>query len=297
MTYELAAIGAALCWTFAALLAGDLSKQLGGITFNRLRNVGVFIVLVIMVSLAQLWDTIQQQQLVIILLSGLIGIAIGDSFLFSAMKRLGPRRAQILYACNAPISVVLGILFLNESLNLKGMLGIALVFGGVVAAIAWGRPDTRGKQLHRWEITEGRLLIGIGMGLVAALGQSLGAIIIKPVLDAGAHPMAVSALRVGVSAAFLSTLFYLNQSEIVQTITLRQRILSTLNGVLAIGIGVSLLLYAFSIGDVGIASILSSTQAVMMLPVIWWKTRQRPAAGAWLGGVLVVAGMAVLFNR
>jgi len=297
MAYELAALGAALCWTLAALLAGDLSRQLGGVTFNRLRNVGVFIVLVIFVSLAGLWGTIQSNQLLIILISGLIGIAIGDSFLFSAMKRLGPRRAQILYACNAPISVVLGMIFLGESLNLRAALGISMVFAGVVAAIFWGRPQTRGKALHVWETTEGKLMVGIGFGLIAALGQSIGAIIIKPVLDAGANPMAVSTLRVGMSAAFLSSMFYLRNIETVQTISLRQRLLSTLNGVLAIGIGVSLLLYAFSIGDVGMASILSSTQAVMMLPVIWWKTRQRPAPGAWLGAILVVAGMAVIFSR
>jgi len=297
MYYELAALGAALCWTFAALLAGDLSRQLGGITFNRLRNVGVFMVLLIFVSAAGLWHSVQQNQLFIILLSGLVGIAVGDSFLFSAMKRLGPRRAQILYACNAPISVILGMVFLNESLSLTAVLGITLVFSGVIAAISLGRPQTGSKPLHIWEVTEGHLSIGIGMGLLSALGQSIGAIIIKPVLDAGAHPMAVSALRVGVSAAFLSILYYFNRGTGNPPISIQQHLLSTLNGVLAIGIGVSLLLYAFSIGDVGIASILSSTQAVMMLPVIWWKTRQRPAAGAWFGALLVVIGMAVIFNR
>ena len=297
MSYELAALGAALCWTFAALLAGDLSKQLGGITFNRLRNVGVFIALIIGVSLAGLWPTIEAGHLGIILLSGLVGIAVGDSFLFATMKRLGPRRAQILYACNAPISVLLGIVFLNESLNWIGFSGICLVFLGVVAAIVWGRPKTGSNPLHAWEATEGVLLVAIGMGLMSALGQSLGAIIIKPVLEAGAHPMAVSALRVGVSAGMLTALYYMKRTEPRQTITRKQWLLSGLNGVLAIGIGVTLLLYAFSIGDVGIASILSSTQAVMMLPVIWWKTRQRPASGAWVGAFLVVIGMALIFSR
>ncbi len=297
MAYEFAALGAALCWTFAALLAGDLSKQLGGITFNRLRNVGVFIVLVCGVFLAGLWESIRADQLGTILISGLIGIAIGDSFLFATMKRIGPRRAQILYACNAPISVLLGIILLGETLNLTGFMGICLVFGGVIAAIAWGRPNTGGKAIHTWETTEGVLLFSVGLGLMSALGQSVGAIIIKPVLDAGANPMAVSALRVGVSAAFLTSMFMLGRTEVKQEITVRHWLLSGLNGVLAIGIGVTLLLYAFSIGDVGIASILSSTQAVMMLPVIWAKTRQRPAVGAWVGAFLVVFGMAMIFNR
>lgn len=297
MAYEFAALGAALCWTFAALLAGDLSKQLGGITFNRLRNVGVFTVLICGVSLAGLWETIRADQLGAILLSGLIGIAIGDSFLFAAMKRLGPRRAQILYACNAPITVLLGIVLLGETLKPIGLAGVCLVFTGVVAAITWGRPNTRGTALHTWETTEGALLVAVGLGLMSALGQSLGAIIIKPVLDAGAHPMAVSALRVGVSAAFLTSMFLVGRVEARQAITARHWLLSGLNGVLAIGVGVSLLLYAFSVGDVGVASILSSTQAVMMLPVIWLKTRQRPALGAWIGAVLVVLGMALLFSR
>ncbi len=297
MLYEFAALGAALCWTFAALLAGDLSKQLGGITFNRLRNVGVFFVLLAFVSLAGLWESFRSADLGVILLSGFIGIAIGDSFLFSAMKRLGPRRAQILYACNAPISVALGILILGERLNFNGLLGVVLVFSGVLAAIMWGRPKVKEDDLHRWESTEGKLLIGVGFGLMAALGQSIGALIIKPVLDSGANPMMVSTLRVGVSALFLTIMLPIRNIEPATTVTIKHWALSAFNGVLAIGIGMSLLLYAFSIGDIGIASILSSTQAVLMLPIIWLKTRQRPALGAWLGAILVVVGIGVMFTR
>ena len=297
MLYEFAALGAALCWTFAALLAGDLSKQLGGITFNRLRNVGVFFVLLVLVSLTGLWESFRTADLGVILLSGFIGIAIGDSFLFSAMKRLGPRRAQILYACNAPISVALGIFLLGESLNFKGLLGVILVFSGVLAAIMWGRPKVKEKVLHRWESTEGKLLIGVVFGLMAALGQSVGALLIKPVLDSGANPMMVSTLRVGVSALFLTIMFHVRNIEYATAVTIRHRVLSALNGVLAIGVGMSLLLYAFSIGDIGVASILSSTQAVLMLPIIWLKTRQRPALGAWLGAILVVVGLGVMFTR
>lgn len=297
MAYELAALGAALCWTLAALLAGDLSRQLGGITFNRLRNVGVFFVLLIFISLTGLWSSFRSADLGIIFLSGFIGIAIGDSFLFSAMQRLGPRRAQILYACNAPISVVLGILLLGESLSLFGVVGVILVFLGVLAAIAWGRPRQSAASAHAWETTQGNLMVAIGFGLMAALGQSVGSIIIKPVLDHGANPMMVTTLRVGVSALLLTIMFHLRKPQTTQIITAKHRVLSTLNGVIAIGFGFSLLIYAYSIGDVGVAAILSSTQAVMMLPLIWLKTRQKPSLGAWVGAILVVAGVAVMLVR
>lgn len=293
MFYEVAALGTALCWTFATFIAGDLSRQLGGITFNRLRNVGVFFVLLIFVSLTGLWETFRLADLGIILLSGFIGIAIGDSFLFSAMQRLGPRRSQLLYACNAPFSVILGILILGERLSLIETIGIIIIFLGVLAAIRWGKPKS--SNIHRWETTEGKIFIGITFGLMGALGQSIGSIIIKPVLDNGASPMLVSMLRVGVSALFLTVMFYIRNGQPNQTITIKHRTLATLNGILAIGIGVSLLLYAYSVGDIGIASILSSTQAVMMLPVIWLKTKQRPALGAWIGAVMVVIGLAVMY--
>ena len=293
MFYEVAALGAALCWTFAAFIAGDLSKQIGGITFNRLRNVGVFFVLLIFVSFAGLWETFRVADLGIILISGFIGIAIGDSFLFCAMQRIGPRRSELLYACNAPISVILGIYILGESLNFIEVIGIIIISLGVLAAIKWGKPKS--SNVHRWEITEGNIMIGIGFGLIAALGQSIGSIIIKPVLDNGANPMLVSMMRVGVSALFLTIMFYVRNVEPVQTITNKHRALATLNGILAIGIGVSLLLYAYSVGGIGIASILSSTQAVMMLPIIWLKTKQRPTLGAWIGAILVVVGLGLMY--
>ena len=37
--------------------------------------------------------------------------------------------------------------------------------------------------------------------------------------------------------------------------------------------------------------------SVLILPMIWLRTGERPAAGAWLGAALVVAGMALLFVR
>ena len=44
-------------------------------------------------------------------------------------------------------------------------------------------------------------------------------------------------------------------------------------------------------------STLSATSPAIILPMIWARTGERPAAGAWAGAALVVAGMALIFLR
>jgi drug/metabolite transporter (DMT)-like permease len=36
---------------------------------------------------------------------------------------------------------------------------------------------------------------------------------------------------------------------------------------------------------------------VIILPLLWLRTGERPANGAWLGALLVVAGMALIMLR
>ena len=58
-----------------------------------------------------------------LVLSGLIGIFLGDLLLFTAVGRLGPRRAGVLFALNAPIAALLGWLVLGETLNAVAVAG------------------------------------------------------------------------------------------------------------------------------------------------------------------------------
>ena len=57
----------------------------------------------------------------------------------------------------------------------------------------------------------------------------------------------------------------------------------------------SLHVVALSGGKVGIVSTLSATSPVMILPMLWLKTGERPAGGAWAGALLVVIGMGLIF--
>jgi len=39
----------------------------------------------------------------------------------------------------------------------------------------------------------------------------------------------------------------------------------------------------------------AATTPVVMLPMMWWRTGEMPALGAWAGAGLVVIGSALLF--
>ena len=120
------------------------------------------------------------QFLVTILLSGIIGIFLGDTLLFIALQKIGPRRNNILFSLAAPFTVILNIIFLNEIMSLINLLGCIMVFFGVVVAIAYGNSKDKN---HRWEIVEGKLFLGVTFGIGAALCQAIGLIMMKPILN------------------------------------------------------------------------------------------------------------------
>ncbi|MEP2706659.1 MAG: EamA family transporter, partial [Roseibium sp.] len=68
-----------------------------------------------------------------------------------------------------------------------------------------------------------------------------------------------------------------------------------LSGFLGMGVGMTLILFALSGGEVGIIATLSATTPAIMLPMMWWRTKEAPALGAWAGAFLVVVGCALLF--
>ena len=292
--HELAALATAVCWAATSLIAATPAGHLGAVAFSRLRQVSVALMLAVFVFATGRWHGLSVHDVGLLLASGVIGIFVGDSLLFSALNRLGPRRSSILFALNAPMAAVLGYAFLGETLSALAVLGIAVCVAGVMLAIFFGK---RAGQVHVFEQGKGALWIGVALGLGAALGQAVGSVIARPLMAAGTDPFVASMVRVGMAGLCLSTFMLLPIANIKQKNPLTPRIaaLTIGSGVLAMGLGMTLLLFAFSGGKTGIVSTLSATSPAMVLPLLWLTTKERPAAGAWAGAGLVICGMALLF--
>ncbi|PSW12191.1 EamA family transporter [Photobacterium sanctipauli] len=298
MNYEWLALAAAFLWAVSSLISITPSRYLGAFAYSRWRMACVTVMLSSMAWLNGGWLSMQWDYATVMVLSGVVGIFIGDTALFACFNRIGPRRGGLLFACHAVFSALLGIWLFGEILQGWKLVGSMAVFAGVAIAIFFGQRQGDNRQQH-WEGNHGSLALAVMLGLTAALCQSLGAIIAKPVMQTAVDPVAASAVRMA-SAFAAHALLRLSGTQLakpLQPINFRIFAQVALNGLLAMAIGMTLILYALRDGDVGMVALLSSTSPIIILPLLWLHTRQRPPTAAWVGAIMAVVGtMVILAN-
>jgi drug/metabolite transporter (DMT)-like permease len=189
---------------------------------------------------------------------------------------------------------VLGWAFLGEALGLQATAGIALTAAGVAVAIL-GRPRA---NAHRFEQTRGVIWAGVACGLLAALGQAAGSLIARPVMVAGMDPWAASLVRVGSSGVAMGILAATPLlPPIPGKVTHKVLALTAATALIGLLLGMTLFLYALQGSKTGIIATLSATSPVIILPLLWLRTGQRPTLVSFCGAALAVAGLALIFLR
>lgn len=293
---ELLALGAALCWAVGSLFSARAASRMGTIGFNRWRLVFACSLLWMAVGVSGRWTPLAWPETGLLALSGLIGICVGDTALFACMNRLGPRRSGVLFACHALFSALLAWWFLGETLWGATLAGSILLVGGVMVAVRWGRRET---EQHVWEATRGRLLVGVGLGLTAALCQALATLMVKPLMAAGVDALAGSAVRLsaalGLHLALRALLYAPAQLNApLLWADLRNTFFSA---AIAMGLGMTLILQALQHGPANLVGMFSSVSPVLLLPMLWVVYRARPAPGAWWGAGMAVIGTMLILWR
>ena len=292
---ELIAVLVGLIWAVTGLLAAHPVRVLGPFPFALARQNFVALALLFVLIASGTFEWISWQVAAVIAASGFIGIFLGDTALFEALSRLGPRRNAMLFALNAPMTALLAVAVGKDHIDPVEWLGVFLVLVGVIIAIVYGK---RRALLHTWEQVRGPLWIGIVFALFAAVCQAVGLVLSDFVIDvapADQPPVIlVAAIRVGIAAVALNALAALGVQamRVANPPTLGVWTLTALSGITGMGLGMTLLVWAQSVGsEVGLISALSQTTPVWILPLIWIWTRERPATLAFVGAAIAVIGV------
>ena len=296
MSFEYLALLAAACWAFGSLLSAQAATHLGAFAFNRYRMLVAMLLLWGISLLTEGWRTLDSDSILLLTVSGVIGIVIGDTALFAAMNRLGPRRAGVLFATHALFSVVLAYFWLGETLWGLTLVGSSMLMGGVMIAILFGK---RRAEQHIWETNQYGLASGIALGLLAAFCQAVSTLMLKPLMLSAIDAIAASAVRMS-SGFLLHLLIFLLGFQVARShlpMTARILWLVIINASLSMVLGMTLILQALKYGDAGMVAMLSSISPVLVLPMLWLVYKRTPAWGAWLGALCTVLGTMLILRH
>lgn len=162
-----ASLAAALCWTLASGLWRRLPTSLSALQLNLLKNLIGGLTLLPALLLPGVLEGVPLAALVALLLSGVLGIALGDSFYFAALRRLGTRRSLTLDAGGPALSALVAQFTLGETLLPQHWLGIALICLAVVSVARQAPPG--GGPLSE----QGVGLLCIALALLCGLSGAL----------------------------------------------------------------------------------------------------------------------------
>lgn len=290
---EILAVGASAAWAGANLFSAAAAGRMGALAFTRWRLGFAALGLLVLVLAGGGFSSLLPRHLAWLGLSAVVGLVIGDTALFACMVRLGPRRAGILFATHALFSAFLALWFLGEHLSWPALGGGLLLVAGVMVAIA-SRPRDGGPQ--PLEAIRGQVWVGVALGLVAALSQAVGVLVLKPVMTQGVDPVAASAVRMAAGLLGHLALRAAGWPGTQPQAPLRWRDLArtAVSAALGLVLGMTLVLEALRLGSAARVGMLSALSPVLLLPLLWWHTGRRPAAAAWAGAWMAVTGAAAL---
>ncbi|HWT97975.1 MAG TPA: DMT family transporter [Terriglobales bacterium] len=217
--------------------------------------------------------------------------------------RPGPGVTALLFSLTSPFALLLGYVFLGETITWRQGLGVALILAGICIAIGVRRrrpapmiPLSDGEPIEApAPATPHPTAVGIALGIVTALGQALGSLLARPAMASGVDPFAAMAVRAGVAVVFFWGLLILPAIRRQAAVFRRKDFgLAITSAFIGTALGMSLLLAALRTGNVGIVSTLSSMTPIVILPMVWIRSGQMPRLYAWGGAALAIAGTALI---
>jgi len=291
---ELAALLTSISWAGTSVLFTKATQQVGSIIVNRIRVLLALIFLMLLnwafYGYLLPFDAGTDRWLWFAL-SGAIGYALGDAFLFQSFLCIGAQRSMLMMSLAPLMSAGLAWVFFGETLTGIQMFGVIVTLAGIAWVILRRRSETNNQVCSPVQ--------GVLFGLGAATGQAVGYVLSKQGLMDGFSPIAGNSIRMLAAVIVLWGLASIQgkAKETVNSMREKPKVFGWLTMAALTGpvMGATLSLFALQHTQVGIASTLIALPPVFLLPVSWLVFKEKFDWGAVLGTLVAIGGVALLF--
>lgn len=292
-TGEFAALAVAIFWTITALAFESASRKVGSLTVNilRLSLAFFFIGFFTLISRGHFLPVdASMHNWLWLALSGVVGLVLGDYYLFRSYPLIGSRFSMLIMTLAPPLAAIFGYFILGESLNIMQMAGMIIVIFGISLAI-FNKP-VRGERLS-FKIAPAGLLFAF----IGALGQGLGIVLSKYGME-GYDPFASTQIRIiaGVIGFSIVITAMRRWGNVVAAIknppAMKALMLGAFFGPF---LGISFSLLSVKHTQAGIASTIMAIVPVLILAPAAWIYKEKITAVEITGAIISVAGVAFFF--
>lgn len=282
-----AALGSAFLWALAAILFRRAGERVAAVAMNFVKGlVAIACLFVLVIPLGGFQADVRS--VVLLSLSGLVGIALGDTLYFLALARLGARRILLLSALIPVATAMVAVGFLGERLPWGAWLGIALVLGAV-SFVLWERaPDADGSRVRKGALLMALVFVGAEtFGIVATKLGVAGVSAVEATLIRHLAATFALGLWLGVAGQMRAQLAPLRDRRLLGLVTGA----GLLGGFLGMWLAVTGLKYTHA----AVAATLNATSPLFVLPLAAWLDKEPVARGALVAAVVAVAGLGLHF--
>lgn len=286
-----------VCWALTSIFFTAGGKQVGSRVVNRVRLLFGFLLLGV-TNLVLYREFIPlsaaPDRWLWLGLSGLVGLVLGDVFLFQSFLWIGPRRAMLIMAGVPVLNTIFAWFLLGEQLAPLRLLGIVVTVSGILLVLS--EKTGNGDQLLN---DRKHFSLGIAFCILGALGQSAGMLLGKRGVYGDFPALSGTLMRVtaAVAAMWLVAALGKQVRPSIEAVTRDRKalgfiLLGTLAGPF---LGIWLSLAGLQNTEVGIASTLQALAPVIMLPVSHFLYDEKVTLRAVIGTLVSMAGVAMLF--
>lgn len=280
-----AALASAAAWPLGAIIFKKVGESVSSLGLNLAKGL-LSVVLLTLVILATGFQGMGMYPVLLLGTSGLLGIALGDTFFFEALQDLGAHLLVLFLMLGQVLTILLAVVFLGENPTQATWFGIVLTISGVALALFRKVSGDDNRTTRR----------GILFGLAAVACMSVAMIITKKGLASVSAIQATFIRMLWGTLGVLALGIVTGRSKVWIAPFKNPRLLAGLFGAVCVATfgGFWLSHVALKNTDVVVANALMSTEPLFALPLAAIFLKERVTWNAVAGAVISVCGVVLI---